>query len=154
MNIIKHPFLILLLFLLLVGCSDGERGSLEHEIITILNSSKGKDYDYVVDFDIKDEFIVVIYKSKKSEQLNIGFIKVSNNKLKWETGTGGPELTGGDSFILYPLIVNVMVPKDPNVKEVKVFGETARHVKYSDEIEYWISYTDTSPNSFDVEYLK
>ncbi|MBE4910062.1 hypothetical protein IMZ08_18660 [Bacillus luteolus] len=72
--------------------------------------------------------------------------------MEWEIGIGDPELTGGGSFIFEPLIVNVIIPKEKAVKEVKVFGEGAKRVRYSDDIEYWISFTEKSPNSLDVEY--
>lgn len=156
MIIIKNLFIIFLLLLILVGCSNPniEKTSLEDQIINILKSSENRDYEKVIDFDIKNEFIVVIYKSKNSEQLNIGFIKIYNGELEWEIGIGGPELTGGDSFISDPLFVNVIIPKEPDVKEVKVFKETAKLVRFSEEIKYWISFTDKSPSSLDVEYIK
>lgn len=151
MESIKRTF-PLILILLLIGCS--KELSLEDEILKILESSEGRDYERVIDYDIKDDFIVVIYKSKTNEQLNIGFIKLNDGKLNWEIGIGGPELSGGESFISDPLYVNVMIPKESGVKHVKVFGEYARQVKLSDEINYWISYTNKSPNSLDVEYIK
>ncbi|WP_042147975.1 hypothetical protein [Paucisalibacillus sp. EB02] len=142
-----------LIFLgLLFGCS--REISLEDEIEKILESSEGKDYERVIDYDIKGEFIVVIYKSKSNEQLNVGFIRSNNSELDWETGMGGPELAGGYSFISYPLIVNIIIPEEQNIKEVKVFGETAKFVRFSDDIEYWISFTEKTPSSLDVEYLK
>ncbi|WP_409274705.1 hypothetical protein V1499_06340 [Neobacillus sp. SCS-31] len=140
----------LILIFLLIGCSKGI--FLEDEIVKILESSEGKEYERVIDYDIKDDYIVVIYKSKKNEQLNIGFIKVNDGN--WEIGIGGPELNGGDSFISDPLNVNVMVPNESGIKHVKVFGEYARQVKYSNEINYWISYTNKSPISLDVEYIQ
>lgn len=154
LNYINKGFIITLLFFILVGCSFIDNATLEEKIIGVLKSSEGKDFEKVIDYDIKDEFIVVIYKSRNYEQLNIGFIKSNNGGLEWEIGIGGPELTGGGSFISEPLNVNVIIPKEKAVKEVKVFGEVAKLVRYSDDIEYWISFTDKSPNSLDVEYIK
>ena len=154
MSSIKRTyFAFTLTFLfLLVGCS--KEISLEDEIVKILENSEGKDYERVIDYDIKGEFIVVIYKSKENEQLNIGFIKMHDGKLDWEIGIGGPELSGGDIFISDPLYVNVIIPKEAGINHVKVFGEDAKQVKYSDEINYWIAYTNKPPNSSDVEYIK
>jgi hypothetical protein len=141
-----------MLIILLIGCS--REISLEDEIVKILGNSEGKDYERVIDYDIKGDYIVVIYKSKENEQLNIGFIKMHNGKLDWEIGIGGPELSGGYSFISDPVFVNVIIPKEAGINHVKVFGEYAKQVKYSNEIKYWISYTTKSPNSLDVEYIK
>ncbi|KGR91261.1 hypothetical protein CD30_07425 [Ureibacillus massiliensis 4400831 = CIP 108448 = CCUG 49529] len=142
----------LILIIFLVGCS--KEISFEDEIVKILESDEGKDYERVIDYDIRGDYIVVIYKSKKNQQLNIGFIKMNDGKLNWEVGIGGPELIGGDAFISDPLYVNVMIPNESNIKHVKVFGEYAKQVKYSNEIKYWILYTNKSPNSLDVEYIK
>ncbi|OCA84068.1 hypothetical protein A8F94_15185 [Bacillus sp. FJAT-27225] len=144
-------FSFILIFLLL-GCS--KETSLENEIVKILESSEGRDYERMIDYDIKGDYIVVIYKSKENEQLNIGFIKIHNGKLDWEIGFGGLELSGDDTFISDPIHVNVMIPKETGINYVKVFGEYAKQVKYSNEINYWISYTNKSPNSLDVEYIK
>ena len=148
---IYFAFTLIFLFLLL-GCS--KEISLEDEIVKILENSEGKDYERVIDYDIKGEFIVVIYKSKENEQLNIGFIKMHDGKLDWEIGIGGPELSGGNTFISDPLYVNVIIPKEVSINHVKVFGEDAKQVKYSNGINYWIAYTNKSPNSSDVEYIK
>lgn len=143
--------LCFLFLLLLLGCS--KQISLEEKIVKILEST-GKDYEKVIDYDIRGEYIVVIYKSKSDEQINVGFIKSNNGDLEWEIGIGGPELTGGGSFISVPLIVNIIIPEEQNVKEVKVFGENAKFVRSPDDIEYWISFTDKSPSSLDIEYIK
>ena len=145
-------FTLCFLCLLLLGCS--KPNSLEDQIVKILEDSEGKDYESVIDYDIKGEYIVAIYKSKSYEQLNVGFIKSNNGDLDWEIGIGGPELAGGDSFISDPLIVNIIIPEEQDVKEVKVLGETAKFVRSSDDIEYWISFTDKSPSSHDIEYIK
>jgi hypothetical protein len=142
----------LILLFLLLGCSP--EVSLEDKIVNLLEDSKNRDYETVIDYDIKDDFIIVVYTSKANEQLNIGFIKNNEGKLEWEIGIGGPELTGGDIFISDPMIVNVMIPNDPEINYVKVFGEYAKQVKHSKAINYWISYTNKSPNSLDVEYLQ
>ncbi|CEG27205.1 hypothetical protein [Bacillus sp. B-jedd] len=154
MSITKVTYIAnpLLLTLLLFGCSKDI--SLEDNIVKILQKSENRDYERVIDYDIKGDFIVVIYNSKENEQLNIGFIKMHNGKLKWETGFGGPALSGGDIFISDPTNVNVIIPKETGINQVKVFGEYAKQVKYSNEINYWISYTNKSPNSLDVEYIK
>ncbi|RFB18683.1 hypothetical protein DZB84_00035 [Bacillus sp. HNG] len=154
MSSIKRAYMVILLILLflLLGCS--KEISLEDEIVKILENSEGKDYERIIDYDIKGDFIVVIYKSNENEQLNIGFIKFHYGKLDWEIGIGGPELSGGDTFISDPIYVNVIVPKETGINHVKVFGEYAKQVKYSNEINYWISYTNKSPNSLDVEYIK
>ncbi|WP_409271591.1 hypothetical protein V1499_18800 [Neobacillus sp. SCS-31] len=142
----------LLLILLLFGCS--EDISLEDKIVKILESSKNRDFERVIDYDIKDDFIVVVYKSKEYEQLNIGFIKMNNDKLDWEIGMNGPKLTGGDSYISDPIVVSVIIPKETGINHVKVFGEYAKQIKYSKDISYWIAYTNKSPNSLEVEYIK
>jgi hypothetical protein len=136
----------------LSGCS--KEISIEDEIVKILESGEGRDYERVIDYDIKRDFIVVIYKSKENEQLNVGFIKMHDGKLDWEIGIGGPELSGGDIFISDPIFVNVIIPKETGTNYVKVFGEYAKQVKYSNEINYWISYTNKSPTSLDIEYIK
>ena len=144
-------FLLIFIFLL-SGCS--KEISIEDEIVKILESGEGRDYERVIDYDIKRDFIVVIYKSKENEQLNVGFIKMHDGKLDWEIGIGGPELSGGDIFISDPIFVNVIIPKETGTNYVKVFGEYAKQVKYSNEINYWISYTNKSPTSLDIEYIK
>ncbi|MBS4203467.1 hypothetical protein [Lederbergia citrea] len=100
----------------------------------ILENSENRDYESVIDYDIKGNYIVVVYKSKENEHLNIGFIKMKNGELDWEIGIGGPELSGGDSFISDPIFVNIIIPKEPGVNNVKVFGEYAKQVRYSNEI--------------------
>ncbi|BDH61294.1 hypothetical protein MTP04_14240 [Lysinibacillus sp. PLM2] len=77
----------LILIIFLVGCS--KEISFEDEIVKILESDEGKDYERVIDYDIRGDYIVVIYKSKKNQQLNIGFIKMNDGKLNWEVGIGG-----------------------------------------------------------------
>ena len=154
MNSIKRAYIafLLILIFLLLGCS--KEISLEDEIVKILKNSAGRDYERIIDYDIKGDFIVVIYKSKENDQLNIGFIKIHDGELDWEIGIGGPELSGGDTFISDPIYVNVIIPKEAGINHVKVFGEYAKQVKYSNEINYWITYTNKSPNSLDVEYIK
>ncbi|TYS58113.1 hypothetical protein FZC74_14065 [Sutcliffiella horikoshii] len=142
----------LVLLILLLGCS--REVSLEDKIVDLLEESENRDYQTVIDYDIKGDFIVVIYTSKSDEQLNIGFIKNNKGKLEWEIGMGGPKLTGGYIYISDPLIVNVMIPEDPEINHVKVFGEYAKQIKHSKVINYWISYSNKSPSSFDVEYIK
>lgn len=142
----------IVLLILLFGCS--REVSLEDKIVDILEESENRDFETVIDYDIKGDFIVVVYKSKSNEQLNIGFIKNNEGKLDWEIGIGGPELTGGHIYISDPLIVNVMIPDDPKINHVKVFGEYAKQIKHSEAISYWISYSNKSPSSFDVEYIK
>lgn len=46
-----------------------------------------------------------------------------------------------------------MIPNDPEINYVKVFGEYAKQIKHSKAIN-WISYTNKSPSSLDVEYIK
>ncbi|RHW38120.1 hypothetical protein D1B31_15195 [Neobacillus notoginsengisoli] len=154
MSSLKRTYIayLFMVILLLFGCSSDI--SLEEKIVKILEGSENKDFERVIDYDIKDDFIVVIYKSKEFDQLNIGFMKVNNGKLEWDSGMGGPELSGGDQFISDPIVVNVMIPKEPGIKDVKVFEKYAKQVKYSEEINYWIAYTDKSPNSYEVEYIK
>lgn len=135
-----------------MGCS--REVSLEGEIVNLLEDSENRDYETVIEYDIKGDFIVVVYTSKSNEQLNIGFIKNNKGKLEWEIGIGGPELSGGHIYISDPMIVNVMIPNDPEINYVKVFGEYAKQIKYSKAINYWISYTNKSPRSLDVEYIK
>ncbi|MGD6831215.1 hypothetical protein ACQCT5_03570 [Sutcliffiella halmapala] len=142
----------LILLFLLMGCS--REVSLEGEIVNLLEDSENRDYETVIEYDIKGDFIVVVYTSKSNEQLNIGFIKNNKGKLEWEIGIGGPELSGGHIYISDPMIVNVMIPNDPEINYVKVFGEYAKQIKYSKAINYWISYTNKSPRSLDVEYIK
>ncbi|MBS4200167.1 hypothetical protein KHA93_11050 [Bacillus sp. FJAT-49732] len=127
---------------------------MESQIVKILENSENRDYEKVIDYDIKGNYIVVIYMSRENEQLNIGFIKMKNGELDWEIGLGGPELSGGYIFISDPMFVNVIIPKEPGVNQVKVFGEYAKQVRYSNDINYWIAYTDKSPNSLDIDYIK
>lgn len=65
--------------------------------MNLLEDSENRDYETVIDYDIK-----VVYTSKSNEQLNIGFIKNNKEKLEWEIGIGGPELTGGHIYISDP----------------------------------------------------
>ncbi|UAL45535.1 hypothetical protein [Sutcliffiella horikoshii] len=142
----------IVLLILLFGCS--REVSLEDKIVDILEESENRDFETVIDYDIKGDFIVVVYKSKSNEQLNIGFIKNNKGKLDWEIGIGGPELRGGHIYISDPLIVNVMIPDDPEINHVKVFGEYAKQIKHSKAINYWIAYSNKSPSNLDVEYIK
>ncbi|MBE4910063.1 hypothetical protein IMZ08_18665 [Bacillus luteolus] len=64
MNYINKGFIVTLLFFILVGCSFIDNATLEENIIGVLKSSEGKDFEKVIDYDIKDEYIVVIYKSR------------------------------------------------------------------------------------------
>ncbi|RDU37169.1 hypothetical protein DRW41_10845 [Neobacillus piezotolerans] len=154
MSITKRTSIVypLLVIFLLFGCSNDS--SLEDKIVKILKESDNRDYERVIDYDIKGDFIVVVYKSKGHEQLNIGFIKMNNGNFDWEIGMSGPKLTGGDIHISDPIVVSVIIPKETGINHVKVFGEYTKQIKYSKEISYWIAYTNKSPSSLDVEYIK
>ncbi|MGD6991281.1 hypothetical protein [Sutcliffiella horikoshii] len=142
----------LVLLILLLGCS--QEVSLEDKIVELLEESEDRNYGTVIDYDIKGDYIVVVYTRKSDEQLNIGFIKNNKGKLEWEIGIGGPELTGGHVYISDPLIVNVIIPFDPDINYVKVSGEYAKQIKHSKAINYWIAYSNKPTSSFDVEYIK
>lgn len=142
----------LVLILLLLGCS--QEVSLEDKIVDLLEEREDRNYETVIDYDIKGDFIVVVYTRKSDERFNIGFIKNNKGKLEWDIGIGGPELTGGHVYVSEPLIVNVIIPDDPNINYVKVAGEYAKQIKHNKEINYWIAYSEKPTTSFDIEYLK
>ncbi|MBS4176884.1 hypothetical protein [Lederbergia citrea] len=55
----------LILIIFLFGCS--REILLEDQIVKILENSENRDYESVIDYDIKGNYIVVVYKSKEND---------------------------------------------------------------------------------------
>ncbi|APC48845.1 hypothetical protein BME96_11855 [Virgibacillus halodenitrificans] len=161
-------FLSLCLFVLLVGCTNGQDEeadkeksdeksvSLQEQIENLMNANKFK-YDKIVDLDIIDDFIYSVSLNHNGG-LDLAIMNYNNGTLKWIVGDNSATiLQDKGSRYMY-----VIESEDPDVEQVNVLGEPAKAVTYYDEktedytrkIKYWVAYTEEEPAPSDLEYIK
>ena len=173
----KKIFFSLLMLFVLVGCLDEgkeydgkkstDTGSLEEQIINVMAENKLKNQE-IIDYDLKDDFIYVIFKNKhesgNTHNPDLVILENKEGKLKW---VAGPEDRMGSSdtsmiFEREDISVTITLPfRDKTIKEVKVLGESAKAVTYiehftanfSREYKYWITYTKEKPTYEDIEVI-
>ncbi len=120
-------------------------------------------YDAIIDYDVKGNFIYIMAKSNGGYgQLAMAILKKDEQELQWIMGeeVSPPVTSLADKG---SPVVTVIKPRDYNVKQVKVFGEPVKSItyyddvmeNYSEKIQYWIAYTDEPPGGKeDIEYMK
>ncbi|NDI36877.1 hypothetical protein [Chengkuizengella sediminis] len=180
----KKICIVFMLTFILFGCSNEvqetnvtESISLEEQITKVM-SENGLNNEEIIDYDIKDNFIYVIFKNKHEYSDNhnpdLVILKNSNGKLEWIAGPDDRTLSigfGEVSALIFGrdqgssvtiLLPNAISPEeDTNVKVVKVLGEPAKAVTYirefadyfSKQYMYWIAYTEEEPTPEDFEII-
>ncbi len=169
-----------MLILLLFGCSNEEEGkkaesrSLEEQIIEIMAANKLKNKE-IIDFDLKNNFIYVIFKNKheygNSHNPDLVIVKNDNGVLEWVAGPNDRTMSVSDfeaDMLIFgrqggPSVSIILPAEDENqkIKEVKVLGESAKSVAYveyfgedfSKQYCYWIAYTEEEPTHEDFEFI-
>jgi hypothetical protein len=166
-----------LILITLVGCSNkgkesdvksGDTESLEEQISSVMAEHKLKNKE-IIDYDLKDDFIYVIFKNKhesgNTHNPDLVILENKEGKLSW---VAGPEDRTGsvDTSMIFaredgPTVTITMPMGNAAVKEVKVLGESAKAVTYlehftddfSRKYTYWISYTKDKPTHEDIEVI-
>lgn len=135
----KKLWLLPVIVLFISGCSDGEEDekvslSLEEKIQEQMKQNDFE-YDFIIDYDIKGDYIYAVSRGKGG--------------LEWITGYKAvppPVMSLSDENAP---IVTIIQPRESDIKEVKVFGEPIKSItyyddvmdNYSEEITYWITYS-------------
>lgn len=185
-DVLKKLFVAFSLMFILFGCSNEaekptleptitENLSLEEQITNVISENKLSNKD-IIDYDIKGNFIYVIFKNRheygNSHNPDLVILKNSNEKLKWVAGPHDRTMSVGDlegDALIFGRddgpSVTIILPnedaRDTKIKEVKVLGESAKAVTYVEHIMddfskqymYWIAYTEEEPTHEDFEYI-
>ncbi|KGX86937.1 hypothetical protein [Pontibacillus litoralis] len=165
---------------LLFGCSNEvkvkeenvtERPPLEEQITNIMTENTLPNKE-IIDYDIKGDFIYVIFKNNydgTSHYPDLIILKENNGKLQWHAGpndrTKSISIEIGHALLFArdegPTVTIIMPDDSPNVKGVKVLGETSKAVTYLEEFTddiskqytYWIAYTEEVPTHEDFDII-
>ncbi|WP_226666216.1 hypothetical protein [Metabacillus litoralis] len=176
----KTLFSAIIMMIMLIGCSKYDveptkRLSLEEQISRVMVENKLEDKE-IIDYDIKDHFIYVIFKNNHINSNNhnpdLVILKSNNKRLEWVAGPDditmsmtaqevGGMIFGRKDGPSVTLILSDKQPQESNVKGVKVLGERAKAVTYVEEYTedfsmqymYWIAYTDEEPTVEDIEII-
>jgi hypothetical protein len=175
-----------ILIFILFGCSNeakepakklttAESLPLEEQITNVMSENKLSNKE-VIDYDIRGNFVYVIFKNRHeygiSHNPDLVILKNNAGKLEWVAGPDDRSTSMGlseaDALIFGRKdgpSVTILMPNenasDTKIKEVKVLGESAKAVTYievfSDELSkqymYWIAYTDVEPTHEDFEFI-
>lgn len=171
----KKLFVVFMLSLVLFGCSKEDKDvtnaeglSFEEQITTVMSENKLKNKE-IIDFDIKDNFIYVIFKNKhessNTQNPDLVILENHNGKLEWVAGPDD-RTNSVDTAIIFgredgPSVTIHMPLNDIKIKDIKVFGESAKAVSYVEHITddfsrqymYWIAYTKEEPSADDIEVI-
>lgn len=167
--------LVVLIMLFINGCSDDEqipedvgtteeqnpisqRQSIENQIETLMSQNKFE-YKTIIDYDVKGDYIFAV-ALEFNGGLELALLRNNAGKLEW-IGGGGDVTALGDEDSPIAYIIRKENDMD-DVKEVRVFGESAKSVIYYEqlsndftrEVQYWIAYIDKLPNAGDIEYVR
>ena len=168
-------FIIFTLTLVLFGCSKEDKDvkkteslSLRRQIAHVMSENKLKNKE-IIDYDIKDNFVYVIFKnqhaSSNTHNPDLVILENNNGNLEW---VAGPEdrTMSIDTAIIFgrdegPSVTIHMPLNNTKIKEIKVFGESAKAVTYvehftndfSMEYKYWIAYSNEEPTAGDIEIV-
>ena len=157
------------ILVLLVGCANVEKEivkesrevSLENEVIEIMKENDAE-FDAIIDYDLKDNSIIVVYDGLGTNGLSVAIIQQTTNGLEWVKTHDAttPITTITDEGNLFVTIVR---PRDEDFTEVKVFDQHAKLVTYYNnsfegvtiEEKYWIAYTNNNPDAIDdIELIR
>ncbi|MGM7680604.1 hypothetical protein ACSVDA_00490 [Cytobacillus sp. Hm23] len=156
--------------MLLSACSKLEnvddRLSLEEQIQNLLLQNQ-INVGTIIDYDVKANHVFVIYQSEKYlRPIEVAVLKMDYDSIKWVTGYKDFLYEGSSTHCQKnSLCVTLIRESNPNIKDVKMFGKTAKLVKssieltdgYTEEVKYWIIYStyDEYNNAIsnDVEYV-
>ncbi|MCM3361613.1 hypothetical protein ACTNDN_22480 [Niallia sp. HCP3S3_B10] len=167
----------LLILFTLLGCSNkgkesdvksSDTDSLEEQISSVIAEHQLKNKE-IIDYDLKDDFIYVIFKNKhesgNTHNPDLVILENKEGKVNW---VAGPEDRTGsvDTSMIFaredgPTVTITMPTGNTAVKEVKVLGESAKAVTYLEHFTddfsraytYWISYTKEEPTYEDIEVI-
>ncbi|MBO8155039.1 MAG: hypothetical protein H0Z32_01145 [Bacillaceae bacterium] len=173
----KRYFITFALLVLLFGCSNKaeepkatESLSLEQQITRIMSENRLSSEE-IIDYDIKDDFIYAIFKNRheygNGHNPDLVILKIDDGSLAWVAGPD--DRTMSISFKEgYAMIfgreegpsVTIFLP-DEKIKEIKVMGESAKAITYTDYLTdnfskpfmYWIAFTDKEPSADDFEFI-
>jgi hypothetical protein len=174
---LKKLFIVFTLILVLFGCSkedkvtNTESLSLEEQITSVMSENKLRNKE-IIDYDIKDNFVYVIFKNKhessNSHNPDLVILENSDGKLEWVAGPDDRTITvdnagifGRDDGPSVTIILPDENARDTKIKEIKVLGESAKVVTYvehftndfSKQYMYWIAYTNEEPTADDIEVI-
>ncbi|MCF6408324.1 hypothetical protein [Pseudalkalibacillus salsuginis] len=177
----KKLYVSFIIVFFLIGCSNEaveptitESQTLEEQIINVMSENELSNKE-IIDYDIKDNFVYVIFKNKHESNTHnpdLVILKNSNGKLEWVAGpedrTASIGLQEADALIFgrdeaptVTILLPDKKPEDTNVKGIKVLGESAKSVTYVEELTndlymqymYWIAYTNEEPTHDDFEFI-
>ncbi|MFD2925460.1 hypothetical protein [Halobacillus naozhouensis] len=181
----KKLYIPFILIFILLGCSNGEEKpngeqstaetlSLEEQITNVMAEKELKNKE-IIDYDIKDNFVYVIFKNEhpgNTHNPDLVILKNNNGKIKWVAGPddrtqsmslqgAGVMVFGRDKGPSVTILLPDELPKKTNIKGVKVLGESAKAVTYVKELTkdyykknmYWIAYTNEEPTHEDFEFI-
>lgn len=176
----KKICIVFMLAFILFGCSNKDNEttvteslSLEEQITKVMSENKLSNKD-IIDYDIKDNFIYVIFKNKHEyggHNPDLVILKNSDKKLEWVAGPKDRTLSisAEANAMVFGRVegpsVTILLPdgeaKDTKIKEIKVLGESAKAVTYVENITddftwqymYWIVYTEKEPTLDDFEFI-
>ncbi|TXC92836.1 hypothetical protein FS935_01155 [Metabacillus litoralis] len=178
----KSLFVSFFILIILIGCSNSdvkptssENLSLEQQITSIMADNKLEEKE-IIDYDIKGNFIYVIFKNNHINSNNhnpdLVILKNKNKILEWVAGPDDVTLSlldqevngmifGRNDGPSVTLLLSVKQPQNSNVKGVKVLGEMVKAVTYIEEYTedfsmqymYWIAYTEENPTAEDIEII-
>lgn len=183
----KKLYVAFILIFILFGCSNETKEptaeatvtekslSLEEQVTNVMSENKLRDKE-IIDYDIKGNFVYVIFKNRheygNSHNPDLVILKNSNGKLEWIAGPNDRTMSMGLGDVETMVFgredgpsVTIIMPEenasDTKIKEVKVLGESAKAVTYvkhimedfSKQYMYWIAYTEEEPMHEDFEVI-
>ncbi len=126
--------------------------TLEQSILDTMNENDIR-YDTIINYDIKGNFIIVVYREIAMQNLNVSMLKQTEDGLEIvlneSISTQGTTVLGSEHT---PIIT--IVKSNEQVKDVTVLGEPAKAVSHNNnpienislELTYWIAYTNQIPD--------
>ncbi|MFX3675024.1 MAG: hypothetical protein ACE3JQ_11335 [Paenisporosarcina sp.] len=166
----KKFYVPFMLSFILFGCStkteeptNTEGLSLENQITNVMSENDISNKE-IIDYDIKDNFIYVIFENGDNSHPDLAILKNHNGKLKWEAGPDDRTQSIDDAMVFgrdEGSTVTLFLTDQENIKSIKVLGESAKAVTYIEEITddfymkhmYWIAYTNEEPTHEDIEII-
>jgi hypothetical protein len=150
---------------LLFACSETteKEPSLEQRISNVLEDNQVP-FDSIIEYDLKDNFIFVIYKSVSMGALGVSAIEDTKDGLVLRNNRDG---AAPDTIILgeegTPFVTVVLQGDLDIINQVTILGKPARQVTYTEspmegvtiERTYWVAYTHTAPNfTEDIDIMR